>query len=444
MQLYNTLTQRKEEFEPREKDTVKMYVCGPTVYNEIHVGNARAVLVFDLLFRVLKRRFKNVIYVRNITDIDDKIIQQAQKEGKTSKEIAEYWEKSFNENCKKLNTLPPTYTPRATETIKEMQEAIALMLEHGFAYEQDGNVMFKVSALEEYGKLSKQKETQTGARIEKQDFKNADKDFVLWKPSKIAEPYWSSIWGSGRPGWHIECSAMSTKFLGEKFDIHGGGSDLLFPHHENENAQNIALFGSDAGPKFWMHNAMILFEGEKMSKSTGNIIRLSQAFEKYHPIFIRFFILSTYYRHPLQWKEENLQNALARFNRWMFHIQDYLEIQNYDDNEIVPEFINALENDLNTPEAFAIFDMYFQKALKNDDKSLIKKLINCLNFIGCLPNFNKDEAYMKQKLEERLKIRDKARQEKNFDLADKIRNEIEEAGYEIIDSNEGSTLKKNF
>lgn len=411
-----------------------MYVCGPTVYNEIHVGNARPVLVFDLLYRVLKHVYADVIYTSNITDIDDKIIKKANEEGKSAKDVATLWEDSFHANCIKLNTLPPTFQPRASECIKEIIESVGELIESGFAYCKDGNVLFRISEVAEYGKLSKQTGVISGARITSYIDKEDEKDFVLWKPSKLGEPYWNSPWGKGRPGWHIECSAMSAKYLGQRFDIHGGGQDLIFPHHENEQAQNIGLYGQYAGPRYWMHNAMVLFDGEKMSKSLGNVVLLSQAFQKYDPLLVRFFILSTHYRHALLWKDESIQQAHSRLQRWLCHLQGQTDGGHVDD-----DVLEALKNDLNTPEAFAIVDEKLSQALKEEDKEMLKKLANTLKWLGLLSD---EDQELQKLLNEKLHQRNLARQTKDYLLADKLRAEIQVHGYDVMDSDSGSILKK--
>jgi len=443
LKLYNTYSNKKEDFVPEDNQCVKMYVCGPTVYGEIHVGNARSLLVFDLLYRVLLSLYPCIKYARNITDIDDKIIKRANDENTTSAQIAQTWEESFKQNYKKLNVLEPTYQPRATDTMNEILDSIGQLIEQGVAYEEDGHVLFRVSALEEYGALSKQNSILEGARVAVGEYKENSRDFVLWKPSKLGEPYWNSAWGKGRPGWHIECTAMSAKLLGETFDIHGGGQDLLFPHHENEQAQNIGLYGKYAGPRYWVHNAMVLFDNQKMSKSLGNIVRISQALEEHDAMIIRFFILSTHYRHALMWKDENIQQAASRFKRWMYHLYDYAN-HNTEQQEINEKVFDALLDDLNTPEAFAIFDEQLSNALQNDDKPQLKKLANTLNFLGLIIPRETETIEDIAKLEEKLQQRNIARAQKDFALADNLRAEIEAAGYEIIDTANGAILKKKF
>lgn len=423
--LYNTLNNKKEEFVPIDENHIKIYVCGPTVYNEIHVGNARSIVVFDLLHRVMKHLYKNVTFVRNITDIDDKIIKKANEMETTSSEIAVFFEKSFIKNCEILNLLNPTYSPKATETIKEIIEFIAELIELDYAYFKDGDVYFDVSMLNNYGQLSKKENLIEAHRIEFNDLKEDQRDFVLWKQSKLNEPYWNSPWGKGRPGWHIECSAMSKKFLGEQFDIHAGGQDLIFPHHENEIAQNQGLCGENAGPKYWMHNAMLLFDGEKMSKSIGNIVLLSEAFSLYEPMFIKFFILSTNYKHMLHWNDENIKNSANRFDKWMFHLQKYFD----NNEEILTEIVECLYDDLNSVKAFSKIDEILDDAIKNNDSLLFSKIAATLKFMG----FEYKNKLPLEHYFELLKKREIAKLEKNFEKADEIRKILNKDGFEIID-----------
>jgi len=447
LKIYNSYTNSEQIFEPIDKNNVKMYVCGPTVYNEIHVGNARSILVFDLLYRILSKLYGKVTYVRNITDIDDKIINRANEEGKTSAEVATFWEHRFVENYRKLNILEPTFQPRATDTIAEIIASVAELIENGFAYVKDDTVLFRVNQLEEYGKLSKQNDVLDGARVAMNEVKDDQKDFVLWKGSKPGEPYWNSPWGAGRPGWHIECTAMSAKFLGEQFDIHGGGQDLIFPHHENEQAQNIGLYGKFAGPRYWVHNAMIVLDGQKMSKSIGNIVLLSQALEKYDPALLRFFILGTHYRHKLIWTDENIAQFAARFTRIVFQLEEFLYVdlaqqtEDFEKKEIVDEIFEALLNDLNTPEAFAIFEQKLSLALAENDRILLQKLANTLHFLGF--TFQNDRSVL-EKLQMLLNSRNQARKDGDYALADQLRAQIQEAGYDIVDKATSSKLKKIF
>lgn len=439
LKIYNSKTNQKEDFIPINEKSIKMYACGPTVYNEIHIGNARSAIVFDVLYRVLKHLYPEVIYTRNITDIDDKIINKAKDEGKTSEEVALFWEKSYLDNCKKLNLLDPDHKPRATDTIKEIIDFITQLIENGYAYEKDGTVFFDVSELESYGSLSNNTANlREGNRIELNEDKEDQHDFVLWKPTKEAyEPYWNSPWGKGRPGWHIECSAMSSKFLGEKFDIHAGGSDLLFPHHENEQAQNFGCYGEGAGPNYWVHNAMLVLGQEKMSKSIGNIILLSEAFEKYHPVFLKYYMLNTHYRHILSWSEDMIEIFAEKFNKFIMHLGAYFDQANESFSE---GYIKELLNDLNTPGFFVDFESKLSKAVQNNDNEELKKLAGVFKLLGLeveLPPITLE-------LEKLAQDRFKAKNDKDFEKADQLRKLIEEKGFHVLDGSVSSTLKHKF
>ncbi|WP_342262171.1 cysteine--tRNA ligase [Alphaproteobacteria bacterium endosymbiont of Tiliacea citrago] len=438
LKIYNSKTNKKEVFEPIDASSIKMYVCGPTVYNEIHIGNARSAISFDVLYRVLKAIYPEVIYARNITDIDDKIINRAKEEGKTSEEVAQYWEASYLENCKKLNLLDPTYKPRATDTVKEIIEFVGQLIENGYAYEKQGTVFFDVSELKEYGSLSKNDSLIEGKRIAVNESKDDPYDFVLWKPSKETyEPYWKSPWGEGRPGWHIECSAMSKKFLGEKFDIHAGGSDLLFPHHENEQAQNYGCCGVVSGPTYWMHNAMLVLGKEKMSKSIGNIILLSEAFKKYDPVFLKFYMLNTHYRHILSWDDENMKAFAIKFSNWIMHLGYYFK----EATEIFSENdLNELLNDLNTPGFFANFETRLAEAIKTKNKEEYKMLAGLLKLLGLEVKINEPTEEIKELANRRLE----AKKLKDYKEADKIRACIESNGFHVLDNALGYQLKPNF
>lgn len=436
--IYNSKTNEKEEFIPINKDLVRMYVCGPTVYNEIHVGNARSAIVFDILFRVLKLIFPNVVYTRNLTDIDDKIINRAHEEGKTCLEVSEFWADSYHDNCDKLKLLNPTYEPKATETIDEIIEFVSNLIENNFAYEKDGTVFFDVEALDEYGCVSNNKEVMKNKRIAENEGKSDQRDFVLWKPStEVYEPYWNSPWGKGRPGWHIECSAMSHKFLGETFDIHAGGSDLLFPHHENEHAQNVGCYGKGAGPKYWMHNAMLLLGGDKMSKSIGNILLLSDILKKMHPVFFKFYILNTHYRHMLSWDEDAIVALANKFDNWILHIGLYFSNA---DIKFEEADIADLLNDLNTPGFFAKIDARLSKAISFNDEKEFAKLAGLLYLLGLDVDIEKPSLKVAQLANERLNYKKNL----EFDLADKLRDDIEQLGFVVMDTVDGYVLKPKF
>ena len=311
LKLTNSLKKQKELFKPINPKKITMYACGPTVYDSPHVGNARSLVVFDTLFRVLKMIYgENVSYVRNITDVDDKIIEASKKNNKSIKEITENVTKIFHKDCKSLNCLKPTEEPKATEHIKGMIEMTSSLIKKSFAYEKKGHIYFSVSAFKNYGKLSNKNldELKAGNRIEVSDLKKNPMDFVLWKPSDPKDPGWESPWGRGRPGWHLECSVMSEKYLGKNFDIHGGGLDLIFPHHENEIAQSCCNNSSDSFANYWVHNGFVTINKEKMSKSLGNIITISDAVKKYSGQVVRLALFSAHYSQPLDWNDELLQN----------------------------------------------------------------------------------------------------------------------------------------
>lgn len=399
MKLYNTMSNKIEEFEPIEAGKVKMYVCGPTVYNYIHLGNARPIVVFDVLARYFKYRGYDVTYVQNFTDVDDKIIKRANEEGISSQEVSEKYIQGFFEDIEPLNILKDIKRPKVTENMSEIIETIKELIKNGYAYEIEGNVFFNVKKYEDYGKLSNQKidELEIGARVDVMEIKNDPLDFALWKKKKDGEPYWDSPWGQGRPGWHIECSAMSKKYLGNSFDIHGGGQDLIFPHHENEIAQSKCAYHGHFA-KYWLHNGFIQVNGDKMSKSTGNFFLLREILGKFLGNVIRLFILSTHYRKPVNFSFEdiettkktlqNITSSMKRFEKMTEIlsngnaekiISDFSASSNVDndiDNKTVPneineiikifkekikdfdiKFIGAMDEDMNTPQALAtIFD----------------------------------------------------------------------------------------
>ena len=399
MKLYNTMSNKIEEFEPIEAGKVKMYVCGPTVYNYIHLGNARPIVVFDVLARYFKYRGYDVTYVQNFTDVDDKIIKRANEEGISSQEVSEKYIQGFFEDIEPLNILKDIKRPKVTENMSEIIETIKELIKNGYAYEIEGNVFFNVKKYEDYGKLSNQKidELEIGARVDVMEIKNDPLDFALWKKKKDGEPYWDSPWGQGRPGWHIECSAMSKKYLGNSFDIHGGGQDLIFPHHENEIAQSKCAYHGHFA-KYWLHNGFIQVNGDKMSKSTGNFFLLREILGKFLGNVIRLFILSTHYRKPVNFSFEdiettkktlqNITSSMKRFEKMtevlsngnsekiISDFSDSLNVDNDIDNKTVPneineiikifkekikdfdiKFIGAMDEDMNTPQALAtIFD----------------------------------------------------------------------------------------
>ena len=443
LKLTNSLTRKKELFKPINPKSVTMYACGPTVYDDPHVGNARTLVVFDTLFRVLKKIYEKVNYVRNITDVDDKIIEASKKNKKTINEITEEVTKNFHKNCKSLNCLKPTTEPRATGHINEMIEMTKSLIKKKFAYENDGHVYFSVSSFKNYGKLSNKKieDLKAGSRIEVSKLKKDSMDFVLWKPSAENDPGWDSPWGRGRPGWHLECSVMSEKYLGKQFDIHGGGLDLIFPHHENEIAQSCSNNSSDNFSNYWVHNGFVTINKEKMSKSLGNIISITDAINKYSGQVVRLALLSAHYSQPLDWNDKLLENQKSTIDKWYKLFDETNE-------EISLDIMDTLLDDLNTPGFIAKIHELYTRANKGDEES--KRLFNsACKLIGLFDltkneweefkKANKDisEDFIKNKIKERLA----AKQKRNFKLAEQIRDELMSKGV-IIEDQKGETTWK--
>ena len=443
LQITNSLSRKKEVFKPINPKKISLYACGPTVYDNPHVGNARSLVVFDVLFRVLRSLYdNNVTYVRNITDVDDKIIDASKKQKKKINEITEEITKIFHENCKSLNCLEPSVEPKATNHIKEMVEMTSSLISKGFAYENKGNVYFNVKSFKDYGKLSNKNldELKAGYRIETSDLKKNLMDFVLWKPSVDEDPGWESPWGRGRPGWHLECSVMSEKYLGKKFDIHGGGLDLIFPHHENEIAQSRCNNNTSSFANYWIHNGFVTINKEKMSKSLGNIITISDAVKKYSGQVVRLALLSAHYSQPLDWNDDLLNNQKSILNKW-YNL--YLDKQ--DHNSIIDDI---LLDDLNTPGFIAKIHELYTAATKGDEKKKIEFNQAC-RFLGLFSENKKDwesfkkskikvsESYILKKIEERTVAKNKG----NFSLADKIRDELLSEGI-LIEDQKGKTIWK--
>ena len=384
LKLTNSLTRKKELFKPINPENITMYACGPTVYDNPHVGNARTLVVFDILYRVLKKLFTNVKYVRNITDVDDKIIEASKNKKISINEITKNVTKVFHKNCKSLNCLVPTSEPRATDHIQEMVEMTKSLIKKNFAYSVEGHVYFSVSTFKEYGKLSNKNldELKAGSRIEISKLKKNPMDFVLWKPSLPDDPGWESPWGRGRPGWHLECSVMSEKYLGKNFDIHGGGLDLIFPHHENEIAQSCCNNSTEKFSNYWVHNGFVTINKEKMSKSLGNIVSISDAVDKYSGQVVRLALLSAHYSQPLDWNEKLLEEQKSIIEKWY---------QMYDETneEISLDIIETLLDDLNSPGFIAKIHELYVSAKKGDEQS--KKSFNSACKLIGLFNLNKDE-----------------------------------------------------
>ena len=441
--LTNNLTNKKEQFVPKDKKNIGMYVCGPTVYDDPHIGNARPLVIFDVLFKLLKNRFNSVTYVRNITDIDDKIIKASQEQKITTKELTEKITKGFFEDCKFLNCDNPTYQPKATEHIDLMIEMINKLMKKGFAYENNNHVYFEVKKFTDYGQLSNKKleDLIAGSRVEISENKKNSEDFVLWKPSKENEPSWDSPWGKGRPGWHLECSAMSKKFLGNEFDIHGGGIDLIFPHHENEIAQSRCANNTKVFANFWVHNAFITMSNEKMAKSQGNILKIKDFRNKISGQIIRLALMSAHYRQPLDWNDKLLSDCENTLDKWY-----KLYPSNVKSVKVSDEILKPLHEDLNTPGYIANLHKLYEKANKGENIDLF---ISACRFIGLMNetselwnDFKKNKVSITEsEIENMVSLRDKARENKNYDEADRIRNELLDKGVLIEDKN-GKTLWK--
>jgi cysteinyl-tRNA synthetase len=444
LKIYNTLSREKEEFIPLNKNSVGMYVCGPTVYDDPHIGNARPLIVFDLVFRILIKNFgKNKVnYVRNITDIDDKIIQRANELKININELTKSVTDIFLSDCKYLNCLIPNNQPKATDNIAFMIQMIENLLAKKFAYIKDGNVYFNVNKFKDYGKLSNKnpKDLISGSRVEISELKNNPLDFVLWKPSKDKEPFWESPWGKGRPGWHIECSVMSEKYLGKEFDLHCGGLDLIFPHHENEIAQSICANDSSIFAKYWMHNGYVTVDGKKMSKSDGNFITINNLKNNFNGQVVRLSILGTHYRQPLDWNLKILETNKKILENWYSF---------YSPNEehISDEIFNILLDDLNTPKFITSIHSLYNKAKTGDVKAR-KDLNSALKFIG-LFNENEEQFNVLRKktkldlseIEKLIEQRNLARKNKDFQKADTLRLDLEKNGILIEDLNDKTHWK---
>lgn len=442
MKLHNTLTKKKEEFIPEDKNNVRMYVCGPTVYDRAHIGNARAVVVFDALFRTLRHIYgeNHVAYVRNITDVDDKINKRAQESSVSIAEITKKTTQQFHDDMAELGCINPTNEPRATDHIGEMITMIQQLIVNGHAYAAEGHVLFDVASDPDYGHLSRRSRDEmiAGARVEIAPYKKNPADFVLWKPSDAekGEPGWGSPWGYGRPGWHIECSAMSTKYLGSTFDIHGGGADLQFPHHENEIAQSNCANKDGKFARYWVHNGFLTVEGEKMSKSLSNFTTVHDLLEQgVKGEVIRLALLSTHYRKPLDWSKKAVSDAEKALKRFFIVVgQKTKEIN------APKEFLEALSDDLNTPKAFALMHGY---AAKNEADKLYAagKLIGF--FYSDLDAFNENDQKLvsqdAEKIEALIAARLNARKNKNWAEADRIRDEIAAMGITLKDNPDGTT-----
>ena len=441
--LTNNLSNKKEKFVPIDEKNIKMYVCGPTVYDDPHIGNARPIVVFDILYKIFKKKYPKVTYVRNITDVDDKIINSSKDKNISISELTENVNKSFQKDCSYLNCDIPTHQPKATEHIDLMIEMISNLINKGFAYEENQHIYFEVKKFKDYGKLSNKNldELIAGSRVEVSDNKKNSQDFVLWKPSKDDEPSWESPWGKGRPGWHLECSAMSKKLLGNEFDIHGGGIDLLFPHHENEIAQSRCANDTKVFANYWLHNAFITMSNEKMAKSQGNILKIKDFRNKVSGQVLRLALMSAHYKQPLDWNDKLLENQRAIIEKWY-------QLYEKTNEEMSLKEIDILLDDLNTPGFIAKIHELYTNANKGDGKS--KKLFNnACKLIGLFDltkneweefkknNIDISEDLIKKKIEERFS----AKQKGDFKLADQIRSELLDKGV-IIEDQKGKTTWK--
>ena len=458
--LHNTLGNKKEEFVPINKEHVKIYACGPTVYNYAHVGNARMAVVNDLLVRFLKTIFTKVTYVSNITDIDDKIIATSQENNIPINILTEKFTKIYNEDMAVLGVNLPDIQPKATDHIQEMINLINMLIKNNYAYEKEGHVMFNVPAFKKYGSLSgrNREEQIIGSRVEVAPYKKDATDFILWKPSPSPMPGWSSPWGFGRPGWHLECSAMSEKTLGLPFDIHSGGMDLVFPHHENEIAQSCAAHNKADDVKsfanFWFHNGFVNVEGEKMSKSIGNIRLVHELVKEYKGEVLRMTLLSAHYRQPLNWTKSIIKQNSTMLERLYRALKDLENIDAYaKSNTISSNIIEGLYDDLNTPKVIAELNVLSNQISSANENKKIEIKFNLLEvgkILGILQEnpdkwlgYGKSENLEESMIEGLIKNRNEARREKNFDMADKIRDQLKEMGIEIEDTSDGTIWRSN-
>ena len=450
LNLYDTFSNSKKKFEPIDPKNIRMYVCGPTVYDYPHVGNARPVIVFDILFRILQNIYgtEHVTYVRNITDVDDKIINASQENNEDINELTSRTINYFHTDAKYIGAMEPSFEPRATDHIDEMINIIETLIEKNYAYVAENNVLFSSNKFSKYGSLSGKKleEMIAGSRVDVESYKQEASDFILWKPSKDNEPGWDSPWGKGRPGWHIECSAMSEKLLGKTFDIHGGGQDLIFPHHENEIAQSECANGEKFA-NYWVHNGFVTVEGNKMAKSDGNFVTVNELKEKYQGEVIRLTMILTHYRQPLNWTNDNLQESKKTLDKWY---QYFSEVDFKPDLsvKIDENVMNALNDDMNTPQAIAELHKLFKNCKSNDRDSLNQFLISA-QFLGLMNDepsqwlsWGKENISVDQnKIESLITQRNTARANKDFAEADRIRDELENLGIVLEDKGTETTWK---
>ena len=465
LRLHNSRNRRVEDFVPMDPRRVTMYLCGPTVYNYVHIGNARGPVVFGLLVRLLRRRYgaSHLVYARNVTDVDDKINAAAAESGMPIEAITQHYAAAYDEDMAKLGVDVPDVVPYATAHIPQIIAMCEALIARGHAYAAQGHVLFDVSSFPDYGQLSGRStdEMLAGARIEVAPYKRNPADFVLWKPSPPDLPGWDSPWGRGRPGWHIECSAMSAAHLGETIDIHAGGNDLIFPHHENEVAQSTCAHGGKLFARFWLHNGMLTFDGRKMSKSLGNTLQLHELLQQYPPELLRYMLLKAHYRQPLDWSNAALKQARATLDGWYTLLRDLGNVDVADAAREPPqEIISALADDLNTPEALAVLARLADEARKStnlhDKKAAKAALLSAGAFLGLLQNdpeeWFKNSATVQglfaeasasdwpfpQLVDDLVAQRSAARMQKDFALADQIRKKLLEMNIEIEDTVQGS------
>lgn len=463
MKLYNTLTKKKEEFVPIEEGKVRMYVCGPTVYNYIHIGNARPMIVFDTVRRYLEYKGYEVTYVSNFTDVDDKIINKAIEEGVSTTEVSERYIDECKKDMADLNIKPASKNPKATEEINGMIQMIQTLMDKGYAYEKEGTAYFRTRKFDGYGKLSKKNidDLEAGKRIAIEEQKEDAMDFVLWKPKKQGEPFWESPWGNGRPGWHIECSVMAKKYLGDTIDIHAGGEDLVFPHHENEIAQSEACNGVEFA-KYWLHNAFLNINNQKMSKSLGNFFTVREIGEKYDLQVLRFFMLSAHYRTPLNFSADLMESSKNGLERLITSAERVKAIRDKNAGEItgeekellvkaedyVKKFETAMDDDFNTADAIsAMFELakyaninVTETASKEYAGEIYKMMTDLGNVLGIILEEKKE--ILDEEIEKLIEERNQARKDKNFARADEIRDLLLEQGIVLKDTREGVQWKR--
>ncbi len=458
IKLHNTLTRQKETFEPIDPANVRLYACGPTVYDYAHIGNARPVVAFDMLFRLLRLVYgeEHVLYVRNITDIDDKINARAKESGISIRELTEGTAEVYRADMAALEALPPSVEPRATENIAGMIEMIGTLIDKGHAYAADGHVLFSVPSMEKYGGLSRRNRDEliAGARVEVAPYKKDPADFILWKPSDDETPGWESPWGYGRPGWHIECSAMSARYLGEEFDIHAGGLDLIFPHHENEIAQSCCAHDTERMARYWVHNGFVTVEGEKMAKSVGNFYTVNDLLKDWQGEVIRYHLLSTHYRAPMDFSKEGLKEAKAALDRFYLVLRN-VEVDELPDSKPDRHLVDALADDLNTPLAIARLHVLATEANKAPTRrkkakaqAKLKASGELMGLFGSDPDawfrWSSDagESLSDADIEALVARRIEARKEKDFAEADRVRDQLAEAGIVLEDGAGGTAWRR--